>query len=65
MAFIARFNQISAWVASIVLWEESVRKRKKKLTRIIELNLVFYLILFDLHFFVLLTLYGFFIEGCG
>eukprot|EP00002_Diphylleia_rotans_P038559 TRINITY_DN8793_c0_g4_i1.p1 TRINITY_DN8793_c0_g4~~TRINITY_DN8793_c0_g4_i1.p1 ORF type:complete len:1087 (+),score=223.15 TRINITY_DN8793_c0_g4_i1:44-3304(+) len=39
LAFIARFNQISAWVASIILWEENIRKRKKKMTKIVELNL--------------------------
>eukprot|EP00004_Rigifila_ramosa_P023034 TRINITY_DN6406_c0_g1_i1.p1 TRINITY_DN6406_c0_g1~~TRINITY_DN6406_c0_g1_i1.p1 ORF type:complete len:737 (+),score=176.85 TRINITY_DN6406_c0_g1_i1:1228-3438(+) len=38
LAYIYRFNQVSSWISSLVLWEPQLRERRKIFAKILELN---------------------------
>eukprot|EP00004_Rigifila_ramosa_P019815 TRINITY_DN5087_c0_g1_i3.p1 TRINITY_DN5087_c0_g1~~TRINITY_DN5087_c0_g1_i3.p1 ORF type:complete len:1169 (+),score=295.43 TRINITY_DN5087_c0_g1_i3:53-3559(+) len=42
IALVERFNQLSSWVATIILWQTSLAERRKMVARVIELNIHFH-----------------------
>eukprot|EP00004_Rigifila_ramosa_P000198 TRINITY_DN1021_c0_g3_i2.p1 TRINITY_DN1021_c0_g3~~TRINITY_DN1021_c0_g3_i2.p1 ORF type:complete len:803 (-),score=174.73 TRINITY_DN1021_c0_g3_i2:150-2558(-) len=38
VSIVSRFNQISAWVSSVILWESNLKERRRKISLFMDLN---------------------------